>query len=53
MKNVSYEVRPVTRFEIVRSESSENYGSVATVGEYGTQEMADRVAALLSSAEQS
>jgi hypothetical protein len=48
--DVRYEVSAVTTYKVTRMESSDNIGSILTVGEYGTEEMAKRAADLFQQA---
>lgn len=44
---VTFEVRSIERFEVVRVESSEHCGSVSTCGEFRSRDDAERVAEVM------
>jgi hypothetical protein len=49
--NVRYEVSTVTTYKVTRMESDGASGSILTIGEYATRELAERAAALLLAGE--
>lgn len=48
---IEYRVRPVTRYIITRYESTENVGSVGTVGEFTNVRSANRICEALAATE--
>ena len=44
---ITYEVRAIERYEVVRMETSERCGSISTCGQFTSKEDAERVAGLL------